>query len=80
MIVQFSEYVTHMRREFDQRMDHDERNRIAHMPAVVSNVLWGRQLETKVAHFLIRLYARLPFVQRDIVTCYYFCLRLKKKQ
>ncbi|OQR75617.1 cytoplasmic dynein 2 heavy chain 1-like, partial [Tropilaelaps mercedesae] len=48
MVAQLSEHVTHLRRVFDQRAENEERDRVPHMPTVVSNVIWGRQLESKI--------------------------------
>ncbi|XP_028968660.1 cytoplasmic dynein 2 heavy chain 1-like [Galendromus occidentalis] len=47
MVVQMNEHVSHLRREYDNRMENEDKNRIAQMPTVVNNVIWGRHLESK---------------------------------
>lgn len=63
-MAQLNEHVAHLRREFDQRADNEERDRVAHMPTVVSNVIWGRQLESKVKYQM--LFSTTPYVRERV--------------
>ena len=63
MVVQMNEHVSHMKREYNNRMENEDKDRIAQMPTVVNNVIWGRHQESKASWCRVNINRKLAIQQ-----------------